>query len=89
MTAATDNRPFAASLAPSALALISISIGLFVPFIGLPLSMVSVVAIAAANIRDRRYIYPTVALVVVAIVVNLVLVMMALPAGRDLVQAPN
>ena len=60
--------------------------GLFVPFIGLPLSMVSVVAIAAANIRDRRYLYPTVALVVVAIAVNLVLVMMALPDGRDLVE---
>ena len=87
MTAATDNRPFAASLAPSALALVSIAIGLFVPFIGLPLSMVSVVVIAAADIRDRRVLYPTIVLVVLAIVVNLVLVMLALPAGRDLVQA--
>jgi hypothetical protein len=69
------------------LALVSIAIGLFVPFIGLPLSMVSVVVIAAADIRDRRVLYPTIVLVVLAIVVNLVLVMLALPAGRDLVQA--
>lgn len=88
MTAATDNRPFAISLGPSALAVVSILIGLAAPFIGLPLSMVSVVAIAAANIRDRRLLYPTIAVVVVAIAVNLVLVMMALPAGRDLVEGP-
>ena len=70
------------------MALLSIVIGLFVPFIGLPLSMVSVVAIAAANIRDRRVLYPTIAIVVVAIAVNLMLVMLALPAGRDLVEGP-
>ena len=83
MTAATDNRPFAATLAPAVLAVASIVIGLFAPFIGLPLSMVSVVAVAAANIRDRRLLYPTIALVVVAIAINLVLVMLALPAGHQ------
>jgi hypothetical protein len=73
-------------LAPSVLAVASIVIGVFVPFIGLPLSMVSVVAVAAANIRDRRLLYPTIAVIVVAIVVNLVMVMLALPAGRQLVE---
>lgn len=84
MTAATDNRPFAASLAPSVLAFASIIIGMFVPFIGLPLAMVAVVAVAVANIRDRRLLYSTIALVVVAIALNLAMVMVALPAGSQL-----
>ena len=89
VTTATDNRPFAASVAPSALALASVVIGLFVPFIGLPLSMVSVVAAGAADIRDRRLLFPTIALVVFAIALNLLMVLMALPAGRELVEGPQ
>ena len=86
MTSTTDIKPAAAAFAPAVLAVIAIIVGLFVPFIGLPLAMVSVVAIAAANIRDRRILYGTIAVVALSIVVNLVLVMMALPAGRELVQ---
>lgn len=82
MTTTTDNRPFVASLAPFALALASIILGVIVPFIGLPLSMVSLVAVGGAGIRDRRVLYPTVALVLFAIAVNLVLVLIALPAGQ-------
>ena len=88
VTATTDSRTFAATVAPSALALASVIVGLFVPFIGLPLSMVSVVAVAAANIRDRRLLFPTIALVVFAIAFNLVMVLAALPAGRELVEGP-
>lgn len=48
--------------------------------------MVAVVAIAAANIRNRRVLYATIAVVAASIVINLVLVMVALPAGQELVQ---
>ena len=85
MTSTTDSKPAVAAFAPAALAVIAIVVGLFVPFIGLPLAMVSVVAIAAANIRDRRILYVTIAAVALSIVINLVLVMIALPAGRDVV----
>ena len=86
MTSLTDFKPAATALAPAALALFAIIIGLIVPFIGLPIAMVAVVAIAAANITNRRLLYGTVALVALSIVVNLALVMMALPAGRQLVE---
>ena len=86
MTSTTDFKPVAAALAPAALAIISIIVGLFVPFIGLPIAMVGVVAIAAANIRNRRLLYATIVVVAASIVINLVLVMAALPAGRELVQ---
>jgi len=86
VTSTTDFKPVAAALAPAALAIISIIVGLFVPFIGLPIAMVGVVAIAAANIRDRRILYATVAVVGLSIAVNLVLVMVSLPAARQLVE---
>ena len=86
MTSTTDFKPVAAALAPAALAIVAIIVGLFVPFIGLPIAMVGVVAIAAANIRDRRILYATVAVVGLSIAVNLVLVMVSLPAARQLVE---
>jgi len=86
VTSTTDFKPVAAALAPAALAIIAIIVGLFVPFIGLPIAMVGVVAIAAANIRDRRILYATVAVVGLSIAVNLVLVMVSLPAARQLVE---
>ena len=86
MTSLTDFKPTATALAPAGLAVVAIVIGLIVPFIGLPIAMVAVVAIAAASIRDRRLLYATVAIVAASIVINLVLVMMALPAGQELVQ---
>jgi hypothetical protein len=88
VTAAADNRPIAASLAPAGLAGASIVVGFFVPFIGLPLAMVSMVAVAVAGIQDRRLRYPTIALVIISIAFNLVLVMVALPAARQLVEGP-
>jgi len=86
VTTTTDAKPAAAAFAPAAVAVVAVVVGLFVPFIGLPISMVAVVAIAAANIRDRRLLYTTIAVVAASIVINLVLVMMALPAGQELVQ---
>ena len=86
MTSITDFKPTATALAPAALAVVAIVIGLFVPFVGLPIAMVAVVAVAAANIKDRRLLYGTVATVALSIVVNLALVMIALPAGRELVE---
>ena len=86
MTSTTSTKPAAAAFAPATLAVIAIVVGLFVPFIGLPLAMISVVAIAAANIRNRRLLYATIVVVAASIVINLVLVMAALPAGRELVQ---
>ena len=86
MTSTTDFKPVAAALAPAALAVVAIIVGLFLPFIGLPISMVAVVAIAAANIRDRRILYTTVAVVGLSIALNLVLVMVSLPAARQLVE---
>ena len=86
MTTTTDSKPAAAAFAPAALAVVATVVGFFVPFIGLPIAMVAVVAIAAASIRDRRLLYATVAIVAASIVINLVLVMMALPAGQELVQ---
>lgn len=86
MTTATDQKPRAATLAPALLAVLAIVVGLFLPFIGLPISMVAVVAIAAAGIGNRRLLYATVAAVAIAVVLNLTLVMMALPAGQELVQ---
>jgi hypothetical protein len=88
VTSIIDFKPKATAVAPAALAMVAIIVGLFVPFIGLPIAMVAVVAIAAANITDRRLLYITVGAVAVSIVVNLMLVMMALPAGRELVQGP-
>jgi hypothetical protein len=86
VTSATETKRTAASFAPAAIAIISIIVGFFVPFIGLPLAMVAVVAISAANIEDRRQLYITIGSVGIAIAINLALVMMALPAGRDFVQ---
>jgi hypothetical protein len=86
VTSLTNFKPTATALAPALLALVAIVIGLIVPFIGLPIAMVAVVAIAAANITNRRLLYGTVAVVALSIVVNLALVMMALPAGRQLVE---
>ena len=86
MTSLTDNKRTATALAPALLALMAIVIGLIVPFIGLPIAMVAVVAIAAANITNRRLLYGTVAVVALSIVVNLALVMVALTAGRQLVE---
>ncbi len=86
MTSTTDFKPTATSLAPAALAVLAIIVGLFVPFVGLPIAMVAVVAIAAANITGRRLLYATIAAVALSIVINLALVMMALPAGRQLVE---
>ena len=86
MTTTTDSKATAAAFAPAVLAVIAIVVGIFVPFIGLPLAMVAVVAIAAANIRNRRVLYATIGVVAASIVINLVLVMMALPAGQELVK---
>ena len=86
MSSLIDFKPKASALAPAALAVLAIATGLFVPFIGLPLAMIAVVAIAAANIEDRRLLHGTIAIVALSIVVNLALVMMALPAGRQLVE---
>jgi uncharacterized membrane protein YphA (DoxX/SURF4 family) len=86
VTSIIDFKPKAAAFAPAVLAAVAIAVGLFVPFIGLPIAMVAVVAIAAANIKDRRLLYATIGAVALSIVVNLVLVMMALPAGRQLVE---
>jgi hypothetical protein len=86
VTTTTDSKSTAAAFAPGVLAIVATVVGLFVPFIGLPIAMVAVVAIAAANIRDRRVLYATIGIVAASIVINLVLVMMALPAGRELVQ---
>lgn len=77
MTTTSDLKP-ATRIAPAALAVASIIVGLFVPFIGLPISMISVVAIGAANIEERRLLTVTVAIVALAILSNLVLVMVAL-----------
>ena len=85
MTSITDFKPAAASFAPAALAVLAVVIGLFMPFVGLPIAMVAVVAIAAVDIASRRILYATIAAVALSIVVNLAFVMMALPAGRDLV----
>ena len=86
MTSTTELKPRAAAFAPAALAVAAIVVGFFVPFIGLPMAMVAVVAIAAANIRDRRLLYATVAAVALSIIINLVLVMIALPAAGALVR---
>jgi len=86
VTTTTDSKATAAAFAPAVLAVIAIVVGIFVPFIGLPLAMVAVVAIAAANIRNRRVLYATIGVVAASIVINLVLVMMALPAGQELVK---
>jgi len=69
------------------LAVVAIVVGLFVPFVGLPLAMVAVVAIAVANIRNRRLLQVTVGLVAAAIVINLALVMLALPTAGEVVGA--
>ncbi len=69
------------------IALTSIVIGAFLPFVGLPIAMVSVVAVAVAEIQDPRLRYPTVGLVVISIAINLGLVLMALPAGRQFVES--
>ena len=85
MTSITDFKPAATTLAPAALAVLAIIMGLFMPFVGLPIAMVAVVAIAAANITNRRILVATIGAVALSIVINLALVMMALPAGRQLV----
>jgi len=84
VTTTTDSKPAATAFAPAALAVVAAIVGLFVPFIGLPVAMIAVVAIAAANIRDRRLLYVTIAIVAASIAINLVLVMIALPAGQDM-----
>jgi hypothetical protein len=86
VTSIPDFKPTATAFAPVTIAALAIIIGAFVPFIGLPLAMIAVVAIAAANITDRRLLYVTVAAVAVSITINLVLVMLDLPAAQALVQ---
>jgi hypothetical protein len=87
VTTTADLKPRASAFAPAALAVAAIVVGLFQPFIGLPISMVAVVAIAAAGIENRRLLYGTVGLVGASVLLNLALVMVALPAGQELVNA--
>lgn len=87
MSTTSESPRGASAFAPGVIAVVAIGVGFFVPFVGLPLAMVAVVAIAVANIRTRRLLQVTVALVVASIVINLALVMVALPAGRELVEA--
>jgi hypothetical protein len=86
VTSITDFKPTAAALAPVTIAAVAVVVGAFVPFVGLPIAMIAVVAIAVANIRDRRLLYATVAAVALSIAINLVLVMLDLPAAHALVQ---
>ena len=87
MSSTTESQRGAVAFAPGVLAVVAIVVGLFVPFVGLPLAMVAVVAIAVANIRNKRLLYVTVGLVAASIVINLALVMVVLSAGRELVEA--
>ncbi len=87
MTTTADLKPRASAFAPAALAVAAIVVGLFLPFIGLPISMVAVVSIAAAGIENRRLLYGTVGVVAASVLLNLVLVMVALPAGQELITA--
>ena len=87
MTTTADLKPRASAFAPAALAVAAMVVGFFVPFIGLPIAMVAVVAIAAAGIENRRLLYGTVGVVGASVLLNLVLVMVALPAGQELVNA--
>jgi hypothetical protein len=87
VTTTADLKPRASAFAPAALAVAAIVVGLFQPFIGLPISMVAVVAIAAAGIENRRLLYGTVGLVGASVLLNLALVMVALPAEQELINA--
>ena len=69
------------------LARLTLVVGLFLPFIGLPISMVAVVSIAAAGIENRRLLYGTVGIVAASVLLNLALVMVALPAGQEIITA--
>ena len=87
VSSVTENSRFTSSIAPVALAVVAVVVGLFVPFIGLPIAMIGMVAVVAADIKQPRARVITIALVVVAIAVNLALVMVALPATAKLVNA--
>ena len=87
VSSATENPRFSWSIAPVALALVAVVVGLFVPFIGLPIAMIGMVAVAAADIQVPRTRVMTISIVVAAIAVNLALVMVALPATANLVEA--
>ena len=87
MTTTADLKPRASAFAPAALAVAAMVVGLFQPFIGLPIAMVAVVAIAAAGIENRRLLYGTVGVVGASVLLNLALVMVALPAGQELISA--
>lgn len=86
VTTATDNKPIATSVVPAGLAAASIVLGFIAPFVALPMSMVALVAVAAADIQNRSLRTATVWLVVFAIAINLALVMLALPAAHQLVE---
>ena len=80
MFAATRNQRFTSSIAPAVLAVVAVVVGFFLPFIGLPIAMIGMVAVVAVDIKVSRARIVTIAIVVVAIAVNLVLAMVALPA---------
>jgi hypothetical protein len=86
VTTSTENSTRVVAFAPAALAIVSIVLGLFAPFFGLPVAMVSVVLFSASPIRDRRWRLVTIGLVIIAVVLNLTMVMMSLPAGGELVE---
>ena len=85
MSTTTHKARNATAVAPLSIAVVASVVGLFAPFIGLPISMIAVVLTAAVDIDDRRLRLVTVGVVGLSIAANLVLVMLALPAGRDLV----
>ncbi len=87
VSAATESQRITSSLAPVAWAVTAVIVGFFMPFVGLPIAMVGMVAVIAAEITSPRARLVTIAIVVVAIAVNLALVMAALPATAQLVGA--
>ncbi len=87
MSAATENQRITSSIVPTALAVVAVGIGIFMPFIGLPIGMIGMVAVIAADIKSQRVRVVTIGIVVIAIAANLALVMVALPATGQLVGA--
>ena len=89
VSATTDNQRITSSIVPAALAVLAVAVGLgfFAPFIGLPIAMIGMVAVVAADIKSQRVRMVTIAIVVAAIAVNLALVMASLPATAQLVDA--
>ena len=87
MSAATENQRITSSIVPTALAVVAVGIGIFMPFIGLPIAMIGMVAVIAADIKSQRVRVITIGIVVIAIAANLALVMVALPATGQLVGA--